>query len=293
MILVIFGPGASYDSCSDFPVKGSNPLAIRQQIPERPPLAVELFYNNEIFARSLLKYWECSPIVPYLREIPDGISFEQRLGQLQDESNTDPIRTKQLTGVRLYLQDMIYQCEQAWVGRTRGVTNYITLMDQLRRASRRFGPITLVTFNYDRLLDESLSHFGVAIRNMDDYIIHNEVKLFKLHGSINWGREIDSLTVADIKRAHPNEISHYVIDESPNFKISNNYVFEDGQSPFVVKNGVPVYPALAIPIETKQTFECPDTHIDKLRQIMKSTERVLIIGWRAVKSTFSISSNQM
>jgi SIR2-like domain len=168
----------------------------------------------------------------------------------------------------------------------RGVTNYLTLMDQLRRASSVCGPIILVTFNYDRLLDQALHHFDVNIKSIDDYIINDKVKLFKLHGSINWEREIDSLEMENIEHTNPNEIAHYIIDQSPNLKISNNYVFEDSQSPFVRKNGLPVYPALAIPIETKQNFECPDDHIDKLRQVIKSAERVLIVGWRAAETHF-------
>jgi hypothetical protein len=132
MILVIFGAGASYDSCPTFPVKGSNPVAVRSQTPERPPLAAELFSNNDIFSDALREYWECNPIVPYLRELSDGISFEQALDKLQEESATDPTRTKQLTGVRFYLKDMLYRCEGHWAGLTRGITNYLTLMDQLR-----------------------------------------------------------------------------------------------------------------------------------------------------------------
>jgi hypothetical protein len=181
---------------------------------------------------------------------------------------------------------MLYNCEFAWGGKARGVTNYLTLMDQLRRASGICGPVILVTFNYDRLLDQALRHFDVNIQSIDDYIRNNEVQLFKLHGSINSGREINSLVMENIERTSLHEIAHNIINKSPDFKISNNYVFEDSGWPFARKNGLPVYPALAIPIETKQTFECPDAHIDKLCQLIRETERILIIGWRASEQHF-------
>jgi hypothetical protein len=146
--------------------------------------------------------------------------------------------------------------------------------------------MVLVTFNYDRFLDQALHHFDLSINGIDDYITNDKIKLFKLHASINWGREIGMFKMENIERTNPHEIAHRIIDQSPNFKVSNNYVFEDSQIPFVRKNGLPVYPALAIPIETKQTFECPDGHVDKLHQVIKDTERVLIVGWRAAETHF-------
>jgi SIR2-like domain len=286
MILVIFGAGASYDSCPTFPVRALDTIQARHQTPERPPLAVDLFYNTPIFSNALNEYWECNPIVPYLREISDGLSFEQILDNLQNESSTDPIRKKQLTGMRFYLQEMLYQCEAHWAGRTRGITNYLTLMDQLRRKSKVRGPIILVTFNYDRLLDQALYHCGVYIKNIDDYVSNENVRLFKLHGSINWGREINSLVVPDIGLKSPREVAHDIIDKSPDLNLSSNYVLGDGQFPFVRNNGVPIYPALAIPIVSKQTFECPDKHINELSEILKDTEKVLIVGWRAAEKHF-------
>jgi hypothetical protein len=295
MILVIFGAGASYDSCPTLPVKGLNPQGVRNQRPERPPLAAELFYNNDIFSQPLRQYWECNPIVPYLRDVPSGVSFEEILDTLQEESKTDPIRIKQLTAVRFYLQDMLFRCEGHWSGQTGGITNYITLMDQLRRASSTAqGQIILITFNYDCLLDQALRHLGVLIRGINDYISDDKIKLFKLHGSINWGRKIESPLFQDIGVRNPSEIAHEIIDKSPVLTISNNYVFEDGQSPFTKSNGLPVYPALAIPIINKQSFECPHEHLDQLNRVIGSTEKVLVVGWRGgQRSIFLILLNQM
>ena len=170
------------------------------------------------------------------------------------------------------LQDMLLSCEHAWRTRTGDITNYLSLMDQLRRASGSHGPVILVTFNYDRLLDRALHHFDIEIKSIDDYIKNDRVKLFKLHGLINWGRKINSLTLPDIGLKNPHEIAHHIMDKSPELKLSANYVFDDEHFPFVRYNGVPVYPALAIPI-INATFECPAAHVDKLRQVIKDTKK--------------------
>jgi hypothetical protein len=54
----------------------------------------------------------------------------------------------------------------------------------------------------------------------------------------------------------------------------------------VRNHNVPIYPALAIPIISKQTFECPDHHVDKLIKMINGTEKVLIVGWRAAEKHF-------
>jgi len=41
------------------------------------------------------------------------------------------------------------------------------------------------------------------------------------------------------------------------------------------------YPALAIPIQTKHGYVCPESHIDELKETLRSVEKILIIGWKA------------
>jgi hypothetical protein len=45
-------------------------------------------------------------------------------------------------------------------------------------------------------------------------------------------------------------------------------------------------PLIFIPIINEQTFECLDDHVDKLRQLLKNTENVLIVGWSAAEKHF-------
>jgi hypothetical protein len=94
-------------------------------------------------------------------------------------------------------------------------------------------------------LDQALHHFDIEIKSVDDYVANDKVKLFKLHGSINWGRKINSLTLPDnIDLRNILQVAHYVIDRSTELDISHDYVFDGNQAPS--------YPALAIPIITSR-----------------------------------------
>lgn len=48
-----------------------------------------------------------------------------------------------------------------------------------------------MTFNYDRMIESALRSLGVTIEGIPQYIAGSAFKLFKLHGSIHWGREVD------------------------------------------------------------------------------------------------------
>jgi hypothetical protein len=47
-----------------------------------------------------------------------------------------------------------------------------------------------------------------------------------------------------------------------------------------------VFPAVAIPMESKQDFECPQAHLDLLEQLIREVRGVLTIGWRAQEQSF-------
>ena len=144
--MVIFGAGASYDS-----VPSRQPSTHKRgALPTRPPLADELFLPEGLFAESLQSFRRVSPIVPYLQAHNPQVTIEHRLEELQAEGESDPERKRQIAAVRFYLHFMIAQCEHEWNEVAAGVTNYVTLLDQLRR-SRGTDPVLLATFNYDRL----------------------------------------------------------------------------------------------------------------------------------------------
>jgi len=184
MLLVILGAGASYDSVPAYPPVESS---VTQG---RPPLADGLFENQPIFREGMSRFPSLHPIVPLLQR-RHGLSLERKLQELVREAQEYPERHKQIMAVRYYLQYILWRGEDAWVRELAGgVTNHRALLDQIDRWRKDDQPVCIVTFNYDRLIENALNGAGVAIAQLSDYIVSPRFKLFKVHGSINWVRPI-------------------------------------------------------------------------------------------------------
>ena len=280
MILVIFGAGASYDS-----VPFKLPATFKRHALEwRPPLANELFLTHWNFAHT--EYPQCRPIMPYLMNIASDATIEGTLEKLYSESANDPARIPQFAAIRYYLRTLIWECERHWAGVSGGVTNYCTLLDQLRCSKKPQETVRLVTFNYDRLLDSALASIGVNIVRLEDYITNNDFKLFKVHGSVNWGRVV-GLVVAGARERGAEDLARHLIDHAANLELSDVYhVMEDRTISFDTVTNSVVFPAIAIPVETKQVFECPPKHLSRLRSGLSTTQKILIVGWRGVEQHF-------
>jgi len=221
-----------------------------------------------------------------LRSLPPGTSFEQRLEELQAEGERDPVRQSQLAAVRFYLRMMLWFCEQRWISASQGVTNYHSLIDQLRRSRRPNEPVLLVTFNYDRLIEQALTVFGVGIEitGFPQYIDSNIFKLYKLHGSVHWARTIDN-NLSSIGRNDQLEIRREIIRMMPELKISERFRFIDSYETTGV-DGVALFPAIALPVEVKSRFECPEDHIASLCAHLPKVTKILVIGWRGAEKHF-------
>ena len=196
MLLVIFGAGASYDS--DPSLQPGGPYNLQND--NRPPLADDLFANRQEFRNTAARFSECSAIVPYLRNIPPGTSIERRLEELQAEAldltHRYPLRLAQLAAVRFYIQTVLEGCTERWYQQSNGITNYLTLLDEIRcRGNDR---ACLVTFNYDRLIENGIQKLtGEAVWDFDEYLA-GPFQLFKVHGSVNWGRVVKDSGTAGV-----------------------------------------------------------------------------------------------
>ena len=267
MLLTVFGAGASHDSVPE--------LSVNRSPKWRPPLASELF--DERFAGMLSSFKRCEPIAPVLAT--PGASIEQLLQEYMDEAPHYPERYRQLMAVRYYLQYMIWECETQWELETRGTSCYATLLDQMNRWTPQDDPIQLVTFNYDRLLESALKAFGLMVSSFAEYTSHERFHIAKLHGSVDWGRELD----LPIDEAHPPEqwgIVEKLIADAPELRMTQRYVMVDHRPAFRSKSALAV-PAIAIPTESGKTFECPKEQTDQLLECIPRVTRVLLVGWRA------------
>ena len=47
-----------------------------------------------------------------------------------------------------------------------------------------------------------------------------------------------------------------------------------------------LFPAIAIPLETKRSFECPEGHLQVLSGLIPRVTKLLTVGWRAREAHF-------
>ena len=205
------------------------------------------------------------------------------LAEANAEVNGDSERKRQLFAVRYYLHDLLLKVTGEWLKQTNGVTNYVSLLDQIRHVNAAGESVCLVTFNYDLLLDRALLSFGYKQQDPENqFLAHPIFKLLKPHGSVDWARYVD---VAPNTRF----VIEQVIEQADSIKLTNKYLFADATDPrqmFTFER--PIVPAIAVPVQTKteDTFEWPRSQRFTLEQFLPSVTKILIIGWQAREAHF-------
>lgn len=277
MLLVVFGAGSSFDSAPARPVSEFN-------LPERPPLANDLFADGPFFADAITYFPRCQPIVPYLQQIPETTSLEAQLQQLQTEASEYPERHRQIAAIRYYLQFRLLQCERQWFSAIKGITNYKTLLDQIQRRLQSNEQVCLVTFNYDRMLEQALTSVNVSVANFPSYVAHPQWKLIKLHGSVHWAREVET-PINDVISRGDWDIVKELIESAMTVKFSNRFRINENL-PIAKDGNIALSPAIAVPLIEKEEFECPPDHLDALRTFLPTVKKVVVIGWRGSERHF-------
>jgi hypothetical protein len=252
----------------------------------RPPLADDLFDERPLFAETIRSVHQVQPIAPLLRHRSDDETVEDVLQRLQAEGEGDPERFRQLTAVRYYLSYTVWRVSEEWFVETvmRNGSNYSTLVDYIRHHRKADEKILLVTLNYDRLLERALEMVaGVKLGSVNEYILNESYKVFKLHGSADWGHPIETPMLRDGR--HFWDVLAEIIQRSPELKIGREF----RTLPNHILSETPVlefFPAIAIPLKRKSEFECPPEHIEALRAFLPQVNRMLIVGWKATEANF-------
>jgi hypothetical protein len=228
-------------------------------------------------------YPKLLPILPHLRRPSSGRSVEEELEAWQAEASGDPERKRQLFSIRYYLHDLLLKVSTEWLKQTSGVTNYVMLIDQIRRLNKGNEPVCLATFNYDLLLDRALRSFNFNTFPLERYFeAHPTPKLFKPHGSVDWARFVD---VPPNTRLGVDQL----IEHADSIELSEEYLIANASDPTSIHSfGRPIVPAVAIPAQTKteDTFEWPRSHRAYLEELLPSVTKILIIGWQAKEAHF-------
>ncbi len=282
--MVIFGAGASYDSCSTF----TNESAAPDKRPNwRPPLASELF--NPRFRDQLKLFDEILDVVPHLQE-KQGTNVELFLQDMA--SSKEPATVKQLVAIRYYLQHMLTICVNEWNKESDGVSNYRALINDIRPFQKASNEkVCLVTFNYDTLLEDAIQKvtgLNVTFRSIPDYI-STDWPIFKLHGSVNWGRVLKAY-MPEVAKMNTIQRARAIIDKWP-LDVSDTYAFDSGGTGLATVTPIPagamlLFPAIAIPLQNKDQFELPRDHENQLAEMLPSISKVLVVGWRGAENRF-------
>ena len=287
-MMVVLGAGASYDSSPDFsPPSHDNDI--------RPPLTQGLFSLRGINAEAAENFPRCQLVLDQLRNLRPDTSVEQELEKLRDEAAPDYQEVRrQLVSIQFYLQWVISKTQHEWNQRIHRQTNYRTLLGQIDR-HRKGEQVCFVTFNYDTLLEEAFSSLSKPFSSLDDYV-SGDYKIIKLHGSVNWARELtgSNPTTMGNQIAAANESVSMAekLQVNERFHIADlNPLRNDGWiCAFMDVPSKParqrVFPAIAIPFVNKTNFECPAEHQKVLKECISRTDKLLIIGWKGAEVNF-------
>jgi hypothetical protein len=284
MLMIILGAGASYDSYA------SRPPRSETKEPHRPPLADELFEDRPKFNELLERFNKCQEILPQLREQSNRKALEAYLERLREEAKTFLQGGQQLRAVQFYIQGAIEHCESGWRAVHRGATNHLALLNRVERwRARQNESVNIVTFNYDTLVEEALrSYLGHTFQYLNDYVRRPDYKLFKLHGSVDWGH-VTRCALRDNDYNNLRAIQQHIIDgvNSNGTIIYPDHFETKSAEEDLKKKGLVLSPAIAIPVKNKNSFECPKDHVEALKIDLPRVTKILVIGWRAQEQHFA------
>jgi hypothetical protein len=286
LITVVFGAGASYDS---IPYK---PVTPGVTYPNRPPLANELFDYR--FGNAISNYRAVRPLTFRLRQL-GSVPLEEELDRLmqeagppggKEEDGGDARLRRQLAAVRFYLQEVVATVTREWPKDYAGITNYSILADRLEKwSAANHEPVLWVNFNYDTLLEEGLDdviHFRPV--KVEDYVRHDRHKVVKPHGSVNWAHPIIDPDSHVLYGGYGNWLAELMIDRIDQISIDDEIrVTSPGN---FADDGRGLFPALTIPVRQKSAFECPAQHVQVMRDGLRQTKQLLVIGWAGNEENF-------
>lgn len=269
--LIIFGAGASFDYIH--PRQASGVLE-----GFKPPVTDDLFRRN--FNDIMNNFVEMGDLPGTVETVvTSGGNLEELLSELVLKTPQNPDRKKELVAFRFYLQKLFQEISENYGNRP--PNNYNGLIGIIKD---NFKEACIVNFNYDLLLEEALRIGGSIKSYVDD-----SIKVIKVHGSCDW--------VYCFKP--PYEIDDKDLMEPYDFLVANPDYFDKlatkiDRDKYVMKDCIEreykevrnneliyYYPAIALPLPHKDSFLCPNSHVDELEKAMQQTDRIAIIGWKA------------
>lgn len=281
--LIILGAGASMDylRIDDHIERRNNNYS-----QYRSPLMNQLFDDSR-FYEVLSRYPRMNSFASDAMSAmsKQDANFEDYLTNARDNlAENNPEIYSQLVSLIFYLAHLFTVISEKFYYERNHYKNLLQKIDSYCN-----GQACFVNFNYDLLLERSLNEHSDGkfnYSNLDSYISSN-IKIIKIHGASNWRyspQETHSKQTAAVDFftpfakdliLNPQKNQIYPIAESI-IGVNFNAEYNKGLDNWVVK-----LPALALPLKNKPVnYVCDDSHIDKLKECIKTIDRILIIGWR-------------
>jgi hypothetical protein len=233
-----------------------------------PPLTLDLF--DEGSYRSILDHYELAHqagrYVIGLLQAPEPPAFEQLLRGLR-ESHHAHHRHMSLA-VPFYLQELLWAVSEA---QYRSADVYDRFIERLLTLPF----VVFMTLNYDVLLDRRLNAHHL-LSGINDYITTDPDKnwaLLKLHGSVNWYRELATSVDACFPAKTLDFQSTTVGVVAPNAGLD------------IIRNSPTTttsrYPALALPEGPDDEIVLPAEHLNFWRRLAASVHEIdlLVAGY--------------
>lgn len=249
---VILGAGASHDGW----ISGAPAV--------RPPVTEGLFDDGQpIFASILDQYPGARHVAQLVIGRPD---IEAVLRELALEE--EPVTRRQFKEIPAYLRDVIHATTSA-----SSPGCYVELIHGL--LVRRPHDVLFLVLNYDTLLEQALAGRGLLYKAIEDYIRpERQVKIIKLHGSVNWFMNMGNATNTWMELIEEFDIFQkppdggiLVVDD---VKFAQRGEFGNQR----------VYRIVTAPLAGKVPgdIRCPDKHRQVTEEFLADCEKVLIIG---------------
>jgi hypothetical protein len=135
------------------------------------------------------------------------------------------------------------------------------------------------------MIEDALRYQGVTITDDLASYIAGDWPLIKLHGSVNWAHDV-AIRAKWLAGLGKNDVIKTVIEHVQTLTIGSNFRRVHSCPMSARDEGMPLFPAIALPITNKQDFECPPQHVNLLRASLPRVTRLLVVGWRATEKPF-------
>lgn len=284
MKLVVLGAGASFDCMYDF-------FDDQKVMPWRPPLANEMFDTRKEFRSIIENYPGGKFYISQINTIEDVEDFFQKQWLFLKTNRAVDLASAFLN-LNYCLSSLMYQISSQY--KNVGLSNYdILIQKAYEYAIRNKEDVLIVTFNYDLLLEDSLSKlfFGDGRKVDIEHYVKFPIKIIKPHGSCNWVKRFRK----DYFIPDGMSVSHHLFQEKVTLRQINealeNQVFAVDNPMSEKYFGKPnqvwnCFPQILVPLKDKDDFILPTLHREYLENNLSKIDEILVVGWKGSEAKF-------